>query len=194
MNRISSIIRACVVCAALSVAATLLALPLMAQQSPTCGWHFPDGRESPPTLDQLLARADSLSERHSEAVANVREWITRCNHTAARRAAMSLRNERTRTNSSDPFLRSLLGLTLVRGPDIHVLNAEGALLRPINRHTNAEIEGVRLLSAVVEETGWPELVTELAAVAVITGKSETLEVTASALRNLPDSARDDGYR
>lgn len=167
--------------------------PVHAQQSPTCGWHFPDGRQFPETLQQLLQRSAHLSDRHREAVDHLRQWITSCDHTAARRAAMSLRNERRRTNSSDPFLRALLGFTLIRGPDIHVLNAEGALLRPVNRHTNAEIEGVRLLTAVVEDTGWPEVVTELAAVAVATGKSESLNVTAEALRSVPDSGRNAEY-
>lgn len=190
MKQISNAGRA----AAAGVVLWLGALPMSAQQSPTCGWHFPDGSESPATLDRLLARVDSPSEEQREAVNHLRAWVTSCDHTAARRAAMSLRNERSRTNSSDPFLRSLLGLILVRGPEIHVPNAEGALLRPINRHTNAEIEGVRLLSGVVAETGWPELVTELAAVAVITGKSESLEAAAEALGSLPDSMRDEGYR
>lgn len=106
---------------------------------------------------------------------------------------MSLRNERRRTNSTDPFLRALLGLALVRGPDVHVLHAEGALLRPVNRHTNAEIEGVRLLTAVAAETGWPEVVTELAAVAVATGKSESLATTAEALDRVPAAMRDASY-
>jgi hypothetical protein len=167
-------------------------LPLQAQEAPTCGWHFLDGRASPPTLDQLLQRTEGLS-RHEEAVAEIREWITTCDHTAARRAAMSLRNERRRTNSTDPFLRALLGLALVRGPDVHVLHAEGALLRPVNRHTNAEIEGVRLLTAVAAETGWPEVVAELAAVAVATGKSESLKNSAEALREVPANVRDAPY-
>ncbi|HSK20234.1 MAG TPA: hypothetical protein VK912_13860 [Longimicrobiales bacterium] len=169
------------------------ALPLQAQEAPTCGWHFLDGRASPPTLDQLLQRTEGLSARHQEAVAEIREWITACDHTAARRAAMSLRNERRRTNSTDPFLRALLGFALVRGPDVHVLHAEGALLRPVNRHTNAEIEGVRLLTAVAAETGWPEVVTELAAVAVATGKSESLKNSAEALREVPANLRDASY-
>ncbi|HSJ32251.1 MAG TPA: hypothetical protein VK933_12500 [Longimicrobiales bacterium] len=168
-------------------------LPLQAQDAPTCGWHFLDEQASPPTLDQLLQRTDGLSSRHQEAVAEIREWITACDHTAARRAAMSLRNERRRTNSTDPFLRALLGLALVRGPDVHVLHAEGALLRPVNRHTNAEIEGVRLLTAVAAETGWPEVVTELAAVAVATGKSESLATTVEALDRVPAAMRDASY-
>ncbi|HEX2166898.1 MAG TPA: tetratricopeptide repeat protein [Longimicrobiales bacterium] len=177
------------VCAALA-AFWVTAIPVLAQQSPTCGWHLPDGRQSPASLEQLLDRPDELSETHQEAVGNLRKWIFDCDHTAARVAAMSLRSERRRTNSTDPFLRALLGLILVRGPDIHVLNAEGALIRPMNRHTNAEIEGVRLLTDVVEDTGWPEIVTELAAVAVITGKSESLKVTAESLRSVPDSLRE----
>ena len=168
-------------------------LPLQAQDAPTCGWHFLDERASPPTLDELLQRSEGLSDRHEEAVAEIREWITACDHTAARRAAMSLRNERRRTNSTDPFLRALLGFALVRGPDVHVLHAEGALLRPVNRHTNAEIEGVRLLTAVAAETGWPEVVTELAAVAVATGKSESLKNSAEALGEVPENLRDAAY-
>jgi hypothetical protein len=169
------------------------AAPVHAQQSPTCGWHFLDGTEAPPTLERLLARQAELTERHSDAVQRFRQWITACDHTASREASMSLRNERRRTNSTDPFLRALLGITLVRGPDVHVLNAEGALLRPVNRHTNAEIEGVRLLTAVVEDTGWPEIITELAAVAVATGKSESLKVSAESLRNVPDSLHTDDH-
>lgn len=183
-------VRASIIAAVLCCAT---ALSVHAQSAPTCGWHFPDGRVSPPTLDRLLERQGQQSSRHEEAAANLRQWITACDHTAARRAAMSLRNEQRRTNSTDPFLRALLGLILVRGPDVHVLNAEGALLRPVNRHTNAEIEGVRLLTAVVKDTGWPEIVTELAAVAVTTGKSESLRTAAEALREVPDTMRGPAY-
>lgn len=163
------------------------------QESATCGWHFLEPRDVPASVRDLVARAPALGERQQTALDQLMEWYRECDHTEARRAAMSLRSERSRTNSRDPVLRALLGITLVRGPEVHVLYAEGGLLRPINRHTNAEIEGVRLLAAVVEDTGWPEVVEELAAVAVITGKSGSLDEAARALAAVPDSMRDARY-
>ena len=153
----------------------------MAQGSFTCGWDYLEQQERPPTITRLLDRGP-VSEDVRSAARSLDAWFTGCDATAARVAVQSLRRQLGRTNSSDPQLRGLLGIALLRGPEVQVERAEGMTLRSVLEDTNAATEGVRLLSEVAQATGWSEVAEELTLVTVALRKPAHLRTVEAVLR------------
>jgi len=81
------------------------AQPSSAQPAATCGWHFIAPPERPPTLEQLVSRADAAANGVGEAVALLERWYRACDGTAAREAARTLRNAYER-DRRDPLVRA----------------------------------------------------------------------------------------
>ena len=92
------------------------------QPTATCGWHFIAPPERPPTLEQLVSRADAAANGVGEAVALLERWYRGCDGTAAREAARVLRNAYDR-DPRNPLVRALLGVALVRGLEVQVERA-----------------------------------------------------------------------
>jgi hypothetical protein len=184
----------------LPIAATL-SLPLIATAGrsarvssaadpATCGWSFLTPHDVPPTLQVLRGRAQDVPDWLPEAEALLLRWYRQCDATAGREAVHLLQTTRNRTNSSDPLLLAWLGVALVRGPEVQVPGATGAVLRPVHRYSNSERDGARLLARVAESNDWPEVAEELAAVAVATRRDVTLEIAGDALTKIAEE-RDD---
>lgn len=168
----------------IAVLAVLISGPphnAVAQEAKTCGWSFLSAVDTPPTLQNLALRRFERPAWLSEAQGRLHRWYRECDETAARRAVRLLQAARSRTNSSDPLLLGLLGMALVRGPEVQVPHAEGSVLRAAHHSSNSERDGARLLAGVAESTGWVEVAEELAAVATATRKDETLDLASRTL-------------
>jgi hypothetical protein len=161
-----------------------------AQESTTCGWHFLDEVDVPPVLGAVLEQDSGMDRRITDAAEGLLRWYRHCDHTAARQAAQSLRLFQQRTNSSDPVLRALLAISLLRGPDLQVARAEGVSLRAASPESNAEREGVRLLTEVVRRTRWSWLAHDLAEISLATRRKQTLADAAQTLRAIIPTAAD----
>ncbi len=159
-----------------------------AQRSPTCAWHFVSPQEVPPTLERLASRIDGDPDGARDGLAHLKRWYRHCDETAGHEAVRILGNAHER-DGRDPLLRALLGIALVRGPEVQVARAEGTTLRAVHQSSNAEREGARLLAGVVWDNGWPEAALELAAVATATRSETSLRLAAEAIEALPDGAR-----
>jgi hypothetical protein len=151
-----------------------------AQDVTTCGWHFLDATPRPPAVQQLLERAPANADVQA-VVQQLDGWYARCDATAAREAALELRRLVPTSGPARNVARGLLGIALVRGPEVQVERASGQWLRATHAASNAERDGVRLLADVLVETGWPEVAQELAAVAIATRKAESLRDARAAL-------------
>ena len=164
------------------LAPMLLATPTFAhaQQRETCGWDLLGEVQRPPTVQQLLARSNAHPELGA-VVQQLDRWYAQCDATAAREATLQLRRLASASGPSRNMAKGLLGIALVRGPEVQVERASGLWLRATHSSSNAERDGVRLLADVLVETGWPEIAQELAAVAVATRKAESLRAARDAL-------------
>jgi hypothetical protein len=131
-----------------------------AQTAPTCGWHFLEVRDVPPTLASLAGRTGNT--RAQEAVKNLVKWYHECNSASGHEAIRLLRGSADRGSDT---IKALLGVSLLRSPDVQIERAEGVVIRPQYR-SNMEDEGVRLLMDVLERVTWPEVAAELASVEV----------------------------
>ena len=168
----------------------LAAPPQYAQVAETCGWSFMEPRAVPPTVESLLDRAQVAPDWPADAEVQLLRWYRDCDETAGRMAVQTLQRAQRRTNSSDPVLLALLGVALVRGPEVQVPRSVGAYLRSTHHFSNSERDGARLLARVAESEGWREVWQEMAAVAVATRKDETLKLASSTLWELADTADD----
>lgn len=97
-----------------------------------------------------------------------------------------LSNLQSRTNSTDPLLLALAGVAMLRGPDVQIERAAGYITRPAHPSSNAEREGVRLLSRIAMQTGWAEAARELAEASLATRRAESLTAAADVLAALED--------
>lgn len=160
-----------------------IALPgvVSGQAVPTCGWHYLDAVEQAASVTEILADKPPTAAV-SAAAEKLVEWYHNCDATAARVAAQLLRRERGRTNSTDPQLLGLLGVVLLRGPEVQVERAPGHLLRPALQESNAASEGMRLLHDVLSRRRWPEAAEEMAAVALAIRKEDYLKTALETLR------------
>jgi len=173
----------------LLVAATR-GMPQSARLRATCGWSFLEAHDVPPTLETLRGRTAEVPDWLPEAESLLRRWYRACDEGAAREAIHMLQTTRNRTNSSDPLLLAWLGVALVRGLEVQVPGADGAVLRGTHHSSNSERDGARLLARVAESNDWPEVAEELAAVAVATRKDETLRLASRTLTKIAQE-RDD---
>jgi len=158
--------------------------PVLGQQGQTCGWQYYETLELPYSLVELVAAAPPSPEVVG-AVQLLHRWFITCNGTAAREAEQSLRRVRSRNNSTDPIMLGLLGIALLRGPEVQPEGADGFALRAAHRETNAAAEAFRLLEAVLPGNLLPEVAEDMGIVALAIRKESYMKVAIRALESPP---------
>ena len=148
-----------------------------------CGWDVRDLANGEPHVFRTLLDRDTSNDVPADALAEFRKWTAGCDATAARVATSSLRNAANRYRS-DNLLNALYGIMLARGPEVQVEDSEGYLFRAVVPNSNAEKEATRRLVTVAERTRWPEVATELAALALATRNGTALREASRILTDL----------
>jgi hypothetical protein len=148
-----------------------------------CAWDAREMENSEPRVFSTLLGRDPSNTVPEDVLAEFRKWVAQCDATAARIATSRLRLAADRHRSND-LLNAVYGIMLARGPEVQVEGSAGYLFRAVVPNSNAEKEATRRLAAVAEQTGWPEVATELTALALATRNGTALREASRILTGL----------